>query len=86
MNSVYFGSTVAPTMAIIDSDGETVLESVTGTSDNPTAAIENLPVIGGQTYYIRFTHIVDSDTGLSAWYEFNTFIADFEIGNYGCPP
>lgn len=85
MMSSYFGSTALPSVAIIDGDGETVLDEAEGADGYPTAAVENVEVSAGQTYYIRFTH-TSGDTGLPAWYEFNTYIADFSIGNYGCPP
>lgn len=86
MVSNYFSSTVAPTIALIDGDGETVLEEISGTDEYPTAVLENVEVSAGQTYYVRFTHADGGDTGLMAWYEFNVFVADFEIASYGCPP
>jgi len=84
--SEYFGSAIAPTVSVFEVDGETVLKEVEGTDDYPTVGFTNVPVESGSSYYIRVAHDEGGATGLTSWYEFNAFIADFEIGSYGCPP
>ena len=54
--------------------------------EDPAAAIENVEVNGGDTYYIKVTNPEDAEGTAMEWYEFIVYVADFSIGNYGCPP
>ncbi|MFT5686555.1 MAG: hypothetical protein ACI8RZ_007511 [Myxococcota bacterium] len=87
LSSSYYGSAITPTLSLIEQDGTTVLEEVEGSEDEyPTAVIENVEVIGGDTYYVKVTNPEDATGSPMEWYEFTLYVADFSIGNYGCPP
>jgi len=87
LSSSYYGSAITPTISLIDPDGSTVIEEVTGSEDeNPTAVIENAEVSSGSTYYIKVTNPEDATGSPMEWYEFTLYVADFSIGSYGCPP
>lgn len=87
MNSSAFGSAITPDVAIIDPDGETVLAAAEGEEDeDPTAALENIEVSGGDTYYVKVSSPESAEGTAQEWYEFMLYVADFEIGSYGCPP
>ena len=87
LSSAYYGSALTPDVAVIDPDGETVLDEAEGDEDEyPTAAIENVEVNGGDTYYIKVTSPESAEGTPMEWYEFFVYVADFEIGSYGCPP
>ncbi len=86
LNSEYYGSAIAPDIAIIDGDGETVLEEEDGDDGYPTAAIENVEVEEGETYYLKVTHPEDAAYTPLDWYEFVLYVAEFEVNSYDCPP
>jgi hypothetical protein len=87
MNSSAFGSALTPDVAIIDPDGETVLAEAEGEEgEDPTAALENIEVSGGDTYYVKVSSPESAEGTAQEWYEFMLYVADFEIGSYGCPP
>ena len=87
LNSSYYGSALTPDIAIIEPDGETVLAEVEGEDDeDPTAVLENVEVNSGDTYYVKVSSPEDAKGTPMEWYEFVVFVANFEIGSYGCPP
>lgn len=86
LTSGFYGSTVAPTVEVLDADG-TVLATDTGNlTAYPTANLDNTDT-DGSARYIRVRGDVN---GPGAWYRFYVYVASFSVsdyadGGYGCP-
>ncbi|MDP6931742.1 MAG: hypothetical protein QGG40_02455, partial [Myxococcota bacterium] len=75
--------TLTPDITVYDSSGEE-LDSTAGSTDYPTAVIENVAT-SEDTYYLKVSAPEGTEHMPSDWYRFIVYVASFEIGNYSCP-
>ncbi len=86
LTSGFYGSTVAPTVAVYDGAGNVLATDAGSATGYPTA---NLDAVSndGTPRYVRVTGDV---SGPGAWYRFYAYVASFNVadyadGGYGCP-
>ncbi len=84
--SGFYGSTVAPTVAVYDGDGNLLASDAGSATAYPTANLDNVSN-DGTPRYLRVTGDV---SGPGAWYRFYVYVASFDVadygdGGYGCP-
>ena len=89
VNSAEFGSAIAPSLEILDADGEILISAAGDPAQDPDTLIENHPLEPGD-YFLRVSGDEGSEGGPGSWYRFNLFSASFEVssyaeGGFACP-
>ncbi|MEC8193740.1 MAG: hypothetical protein VX944_03430 [Myxococcota bacterium] len=90
MNSVRWGSAVAPDLLVYGADGTIVGESAADPEGNPNLRIENIEIAPGETLTLQVNPGTETEASPDEWYRLKAFIASFPVssyedGGYACP-